>query len=500
MKRFTLVVAGLLLILWAFPAVAQEEREFTPASLAYETISFTTTSDAALQHFLAGQHALDMGRQEDARGHLEQAIDADPDFAMAHLNMAFAAPSFEAFKQHLETASEKASEASEAERLMIEAAVLNFRGEDARRLETARKLVEIQPSNARALMLLSFAQSDMGDDEKARETLLRAAELQPDLAPLHVALTNSYLFVEPLDFAKAQQHAEKLVQIAPDEAGPHDLLGDAYRAQGQLDKAAEHYTHAIERAPEDGSGYQQRGHVHSFLGDYDAARADYDRAIELEEGENTAASFAVWRALVNVHEGNPEAAIQELRDLVSEIDGMGLPNPRGPKVFALNTVITIALHHEMFDVAREAIERRNALMQEQAEIAGTAVARRNTRATIALTDGHLAARQGDFDLAVQKANEAKDILEPDTDPQKNQPVHELLGVVSLERGNHEEAAQHFAQADPDDIYVNFHHAMALEGAGETAEAMRLYDKVANWNFNNAQVALVREAAKAKIED
>jgi tetratricopeptide (TPR) repeat protein len=69
--------------------------------------------------------------------------------------------------------------------------------------------------------------------------------------------------------------------------------------------------------------------------------------------------------------------------------------------------------------------------------------------------------------------------------------------VSLERENYDEAVGHFEQADEDDIYVNYYHARALEGAGQSAEAKRLYEKVADWNFNSAELALVRKDAAAK---
>lgn len=496
MKRFGLLVSGLLLIPWSSTAVAQE-GDFTPASLASETIPLTTSSDEARSHFLAGQYALDMGRPDDARGHLEQAVAADPDFALAHLNLAFASTSLEEYKRHLETASEKAADASEAERLMIEAEVQSFQGDEMAALETARRLTEVQPSSPRARMVLASAQSDVGREEEARVSLREAAEIGSTFAPAHMVLANSYLLAEPRDLAQAQTHAEKAVELAPEEAVPHDLLGDAYRAQGQLETAAEQYTRVAELDPDNGIGYQQRGHVRSFLGRYDEARSDYDRAIELEEGKNQAAAFGVYRSLVSVHEGNAQAAIDELNELVNEIDGMGIPGARGQKIFGLNTIITIALHHDMFDVARRAIERRNRLLQEQAELAGTEEARRGVRATAAITDGFLAAREGELDLAVQKADEARSILEPSADPEKNQPIHALLGFVSLERENYDEAVGHFEQADEDNIYVNYYHAKALEGAGETAEATRLYEKVATWNFNSPGLALVREDAAIK---
>ncbi|MFN2420693.1 MAG: tetratricopeptide repeat protein [Gemmatimonadota bacterium] len=90
------------------------------------------------------------------------------------------------------------------------------------------------------------------------------------------------------------------------------------------------------------------------------------------------------------------------------------------------------------------------------------------------------------------------ILEPGTDPQRNEPAHELLAIVSLEQGAYDEAASHFAQADPDDPYVAYHWGLALEGAGKTQEARVQYQKVADYNFNSPGLALIRRAAIEKL--
>ena len=501
MKRLVPAVSVLLVAL-TVPVMAQEKQEqqgeFTPASLALEGMELTA-SEEAKTHFMQGQHALDMGRVEEAREHLEAAIEADPDFALAHLNLAFTSNNLEEFKSRLERASQKATNASEPVRLMIEAEMQSFRGEEAAELETAHRLTQVQPSSARAWMRLAQAQSGMGEVEEARQSLMRAAEANPNFAPVHMVLANSYLFAEPVDAEEAQKHAEKAVELAPNEAVPHDILGDTYRAQGQFDRAAEAYTEVAELDPDNGSGYQQRGHVHSFLGDFEKARSDYDRAIELEQGNNQAASFGVYRALTHVHQGNPEAAVEELQQHVEEIDGMGVPNPAGTKIFTLNTLIAIALHHDMLDEAQQAMQQRNRLILRQAELAGTEAASRNAEATVAVGEGWLAARKGEFEKARQQAEKAKGILEPGSDPERYQPVHELLGFVDLQQENYEGAIEHLAQGDEDDIYVNFLHAKALEKAGEEEAATRLYEKIAHWNFNSAALALVRAEAESKVQ-
>jgi hypothetical protein len=71
-------------------------------------------------------------------------------------------------------------------------------------------------------------------------------------------------------------------------------------------------------------------------------------------------------------------------------------------------------------------------------------------------------------------------------------------MADLLEGNHQAAVGHFAQANPDDMYVVYHHALALEGAGRTAEAKELFRRVAGWNFNTPETSLVKGEAAKKI--
>ncbi len=475
--------------MFALTACAQEQEGQRVAMAAADAgvvmmMPVSTESAEALTHFMQGQRLLDMGQPDDALPHFEQATEADPQFALAYLRRANAANSLEEFQTNLRLASEHAAGASEAEQLAIQILQKAFDNDVPGQLAAAQRLVEVQPESPRAWLALANAQSAMGNETEARGSMSKAAELAPTFAVAHMALGNSYLFVEPRDLAKAQEHIEKAVELEPNEATTHDLLGDVYRARGDLERAAAEYTRTAELDPTSGNGFQQRGHVNSFLGNYEQARADYDAAIALEAG-NLKPAFRVYRALVAVHEGNPAAAIDELNQLVGDIDTMGVPNPTGQKIFALGTAIQIALHHKMFDAARAAMQQRDALLVQQA------------RATIAIGEGLLSAWQGDAEAARLKANEYMQIMEPSTDPLKDRPAHALLGYVSLSQGDYQEAITHFEQGNPNDPYEMYHHALALEGAGNTSEAKQLFETVAGYNFNSAGLALVRKDAMAR---
>jgi tetratricopeptide (TPR) repeat protein len=456
----------------------------------------TTTSDTAKENFMQGLASSDMGHTEEANDHFRAASKADNDFALAQLGIAGSATSLEEFAEHLQAASQRAPNASEAERAWIASVQRSFDNDAEGSLAEAQRLTELAPDSPRAWLQLASSQDGVGRYESSRESALKAIEVSPGFVPAHVALGNSYLFNEPRNYDKAEEHFEKVSALQPNEQRSHDLLGDLYRAQGDLDRARTAYTRAAELDPDNGSPLQQRGHVNSFLGNFDEARADYQAAISLSQDE-MAATFGVYKALVSIHADDPRRAISELEGLVVEIDAMDIAQPNSFKIAALVNIGTIASHHGMKEPARQALDKCQTLMMEQAERIGTEEFRRSQIAQMAYFEGMLANRTGDYSTAEAKAEEFMALVAPDADPRKNEAAHEILGLANLLQGNYSEAIEHYEQTDPSDIYARYHLGLAYEGAGDASEARRIFDDVAGYNFNDAGYALIRKEAMKK---
>jgi tetratricopeptide (TPR) repeat protein len=363
-------------------------------------------------------------------------------------------------------------------------------------LEEAKKAAELVPDSARAWGQVANVYANLGNYAEQRATVERIIDMYPGYLPAHAQLANSYLFNEPRDFGKAEEYVQNMLELAPNEQNSHDLMGDVHRAQGNLEAALADYTRAAELAPEDGSPLQQRGHVNSFLGNYEDARADYDAAIGLVAPQ-VAANFGMWRTLVSVHEGNPEAAIAEFEERISGIDAMDLADPYSPKIQYINNMYVIARHHGMHEVAADAIARGRELRMARLEATGAEEDRSDQEAAIAWQQGMLAAASGDAGGAAAKADEFMALVANDADPRKNEPAHEILGLAALEAGDYEKAIEHYEQTDPANVYAKYHLGVACEGAGDTGRAQAIYSDIANYNFNNVGYALIRSEAVAK---
>ena len=177
----------------------------------------TTSSVDALRAYLEGQaarRAMDLPGAQEA---FERAVDADPDFALAHLGLSWAAD-WEVDLEAKHSAAERAVELAEGlpdrDRDLIEAqyAYAKGRAEEAEALY--RRLVEAHPDDVDAWYwlgetLLHFNHTRGRSVVEAREPLERALELDP---------SNSEPLLHLIELAALEQDLETVDSLTADAA------------------------------------------------------------------------------------------------------------------------------------------------------------------------------------------------------------------------------------------------------------------------------------------
>lgn len=460
----------------------------------------TTASGAAREHYMAGWADFENSRFNSANSKFLKAAAADPSFAMAHLMASLSAASTESFAANLRLASANKAEATPGEQLLIEAFERAFAADSKGRIAALQELTALHPDSPRAWLFLGDAYGNVNDSADARAAYGKAIELDPGFVPAHINLGNNLLTQEPKDFALAEQHFMHAVDLTPNEPNPHDLLGDVHRAQNNLEAAFDDYTKAAELAPDLGSAFQQRGHVNSFLGNYDEARSDYTRAAELEDarGSNAGGVFLVFRAYVNVHEGNVNAAIAELRELAAGADEAYSEGVIDLKVNALSNAALFAIETGDSETASAIITEAAAVMRQQANDVGSDELLDAQEATISYMEGLLAARMDDTEGATAKAAEFEGHVASSSNPRKLERMHEILGMAAYYHDDFAGAVEHLSAGDHlNNMYTKYYLTRANEAAGNEDEAARLYAELAVWNFNGPGYAMFRKDILAR---
>lgn len=473
----------------------------TPVQLfaAVEEIPITTQSNEARADFIAAQAALDRGDAAPANALLREAVAKDPNFTYAWVNLGAVSFSTEEFNDAIKRADAVARGASEGERLLVQVSQKFLGGDTQGQLALAKQLVEKYPKSPRAWQNLAIVQGGINQYAELRQSLQKAIELDPNFTPAHLAMANSYMFNEPRDLKLAEKFFRQTVALAPGEDNYYWALGDVYRSTNRLEQAREYYRRANLLDPNDGISPLKLGHVNSFLGRYDEARADYDRGIANAPLANRPFN-ANYRAFAWVHAGDPQAAMRELEKLAADVDTMGLPeNQRtGAKVFTLTNAVTIALHHNRLDDAQRELGQLASLLRGNAQAVGTQEFSNIQEANIAYLEGQLAARRGNYAEASRLAKRNAELVAEQTNPRKMENYHDLMGLVALLQKKYGDAVKEYRQADiKNNIYIKYHLALALDGAGQKPEARKLFKEVGEWNFNAVGFALVRKDALAK---
>ncbi len=218
--------------------------------------------------------------------------------------------------------------------------------------------------------------------------------------------------------------------------------------------------------------------------------------------EGNQSTLANYRAFVNLHAGDHEAAVEELKGELERIDTLEMPADQkiGARNFILTNIADICFNYDMLDEAASAVDHLSASLAEAGSNTGDEDFVRLQKATATFWSGKLAARQGDYAAAEAQAEEFAQLLADDDNPRKLEPYHELLGLIALKQQDYEGAIAHYRQSNlstspgPGDVKNIYLLARALQGAGKTDEASELLQEVASWNFNSAWFAMLRKEA------
>jgi tetratricopeptide (TPR) repeat protein len=250
---------------------------------------------------------------EDARKNLENAVELDPQFAMAYLYL-FRTYRYLANSQLAAEALEKAKtfsgKATEKERLYIEAAY-------ARRVEKNtekefRILQEIaakypKEKDVHSSLFAAYQQKKMYPEAIAEAN--KALELDPKWATILNQL--GFMYIAMGDLGKAEESLKKAVSIAPEDANPLDSLGQLYLLTGRLDEAIEQYKAALRIKPDFGSD-DIIAYIYAVKGDYAEAMSWLDQFILAAPSKHWQSLGYWWKAIFNYVLGKREQARVEI--------------------------------------------------------------------------------------------------------------------------------------------------------------------------------------------
>jgi len=300
------------------------------AGAAPPVVEFTTASMEAYNDFLKGRELYDKNYFADARQELQKAIEKDPEFASAHLYLAYVYGGLRFLKQQEEAyrkAKAFSDKATEKERLYIEAAYANAVEKDPeKRFRILQELTAKYPREKRAHLSLAAYYRVRKLFSEAIGELGKALELDPNYGGAMELF--AYLYMDTGDTEKATEYLKKYSTINPGDADPFVAMGDLYFRVGRLDEAIASYREALKIKPDYGAG-EWIAYIQAVKGDYPDGFSAVDEYIRNAPSGGLKSRGRLWKAFYYHLTGKRNAAMKEADQ---GIEGWKAVNPYGVTV------------------------------------------------------------------------------------------------------------------------------------------------------------------------
>jgi tetratricopeptide (TPR) repeat protein len=255
----------------------------------------TTSSIEAYREFLRGRDKLERFFSEDARRSLERAVALDPSFAVAWLYLSRACNEImdrPGRDKALETAHRFSVQASEKERLYIEAEYASLiEKNDDKRFRLLIELTGKYPDEKYAYFELGRYYNGRKLEAQAEASFERALALDPNFG---YALNElAYLCAMRGDYPSAIRYFERYTAVNPGDPNPQDSIAEVDMRMGRLEESAAKYEALLSPWPDFAGSWASLGYVRCLQEKYDEARRCMENFVA-HSTSPSAKSEAVW--------------------------------------------------------------------------------------------------------------------------------------------------------------------------------------------------------------
>jgi tetratricopeptide (TPR) repeat protein len=230
------------------------------------------------------------------------AVQADPNFALAYVFIAYNSSDPAEAKAAQEKAKLLAAKVSPGERLLIQwitgVRENNFIGG----ISAMNDMLEMFPKDKHLAYLAGNWMMGQNSYEQAQKTLQGALAIDKNYPP---ALNDlAYCYAQSREYPKAFEVMERYVAVLPTLPNPQDSYAEILRMSGNFNAALEHYRAALKIDP--WFDYSQLGlaDTYALMGNQVQARAEYDKAIQHAYTAADRVAYALQTATTWVRENN----------------------------------------------------------------------------------------------------------------------------------------------------------------------------------------------------
>ena len=453
-------------------------------------IPLTTKSDEAKKLYAEGLAQFDQVRFHEAHQKFQQAAAKDPQFAMAHYQLALTSPSNKEAQAHVKHAVDLAGNASEGERLTILSLQAGFNSDPSKSLEYAQETVQKYPDDSRAHLNLGFAYTGRQDYQKAVDELNKAIELDPNFSTAYNAL--GYVYRPMGNYPEAEKAFKKYIELVPNDPNPYDSYAELLMKTGRFDESIAQYRKALAIDPHFSNSHYGIASNLMFQGKHDQAIAEAQKLTAAAQNDGDRRLGFFTRTVVYADQGKAELAQKEMEKQYALDAKINDPAQMAGDAQAIGLILLAAGKtgeaEKRFQQARD-LQVNSSLPQETKDDAVLGYH---------YDLGRVALAKQDLANAKSEAAEYLKGAEAKKNDFRIRQGHELAGSVALAEKNYEVAIKELQEANQQDPYVLYVLALAYQGKGDAAKAKETFKQAAeSYILPTLNYALIR--AKAKQE-
>lgn len=407
------------------------------------------------------------------------AAEADPNFGLAHIFLAYFAQDPTEQLAEREKALATRQMAGPEEQLIIEWLADSSKSQFVPAIQAMNEALE-QYKHDKHLAWLAGWWLLLGQDEPARAIPLfeRAIKLDPKFAdPWNEA---AYCYARTGNFEKAFERMKRYTELLPTEANPQDSYAEISRMAGRYDDALSHYRKSLKIDPTFIESQLGLGDTYALMGEEAKARAEY--AIAIQKGTKVqGVLWALQSAATYLREGKlneANAAFQQAAEQAHNNDFANLE---------AEAYRSIALYQKELAASLRWLKQAEAVLKEDHKVPQMLLEQK--LASVLRTAVDISVKSGDMESAAANLQRLQDLANSNPDGMIQASLHGASGGLLAAQGKYPEAVSNLEDDDRNPFSMQA-LVGAYEKVGDKEKAARMAARLAGFNEPLIEQAVV----------
>lgn len=459
----------------------------TNKAILAQDIPITTSSGEALRLFNLGMENTMNLQPDEALDYFDQAVQKDPDFAMAYLYRVMVV-SGDLEKHNVNKAVALIDKVSPGEKLLIKVAQAHFDNDRKKETIYINQLVTAYPYDKWAHSLIGILYFETDRNLKVVEHFERVIKVDSTLALPRYYMGYAYMLQG--DYKASESAFKQLISLIPTNAKSYGSYAYLLQEMGRFEESTTQFEKAYSINPEYLEYLEMIGDNYLFEDNFVKARECYERVYS-----TASAARDKINALTSIGKSYiVENQIPQAIEYMHKAGQLADINNRQMDVFLFHIDAALILNETGTpDEALLELEKANAMINQ---IAGNDLMERVYTTMVMIGKSHALLQQDNLKEAAKEIGKTDKILKKySLEVSKQNFVH---GLLALRESNYEKAISYFSK-DEENPLAWYYMAVAYQSSGNKVKSMELFQKISHWYETSIELVLVRNKAIEQIK-